>query len=996
MFRVYQHEFRKKLESLEKLNAENKLSPAQANPARWYNRRFPIVVLAKEWEIQRSKVSMLLSKKKTGKVRIEIRRKAIPEATSLVQSPNPSPTRSSPKHYIRNVSPKKMSLDHVENGMVAVALNNWSQHLMEGDIIVFNILKKDIDGSSSVSHESDMIRTTLSDDSILYTTERSSLYSNEVRRMSNDDSTAPITNLNVSDIQIVHSKELDALDLEQPVLEKWSIKSSSSISRINLQRDQNRCNVTLVSMCNKRSKDNVALTFGSVEEAKEFEAFVKELKKMYRSIASNAISNHIDSISIDSEVESIDFLIEIISATDLKESSKGAGTCDPFVSVRYGGERVHKTDAIKKDVNPIWTIKTKSVFIFTLYTDEYFNADLVFEVKDMKEIYLKLGQVYLSPKELIEANGERVEKKLTNMGKDPQGYIAIRCKRASQSDVDFFRTPQKQRRAIKKNQILSIKPRSSKQSPLMQFDASKLIDGQRHYFVRPMDPTGEFTLLTNEQINETCELPSRYWTEAGSGTLGELYVEVLKIDGLQNFDTNMPGSKTEAYTMFVCEDAVVTSEVIKDSMNPRFMPWTRRAFKFNVAHISSPLFVGVFDKNKSQKVGRISIPLQMYKSNTEYNVFYDLYDSSEVIKRDKKGVIHLRISINWKSQRKLFLDAMNPEQFTVNFESKRDYSTAQYVIEGYSNVRSYNFKTLLGYIHELSLYQIGFLTTLKAIKETLLWRGHYDVGRIKLPIHSVILLGAGIILTEFPQFAVSVFFGGIAWIMLGLLGRRRRRPLMWDRPSSYFHILLRLLTGKTHPEIIKPNENIDKDMVFMEKEKARLKRYEERTEKFWSHILEDIDEVDEMRNEVLFSDSMRQPKLKVFRELYPLQKNLAQITSYFRFAERIVNWDQMHISFWITTSAIFLCFASLFLWDEFYLWGKRFIVYTFLGPWMKLVDIFYFQKLDTQTRKEHSMNEAERESIARNRFSIGNIKTQIAKEELLKSAAMKEHCKYQQ
>ena len=70
---------------------------------------------------------------------------------------------------------------------------------------------------------------------------------------------------------------------------------------------------------------------------------------------------------------------------------------------------------------------------------------------------------------------------------------------------------------------------------------------------------------------------------------------------------------------------------------------------------------------------------------------------------------------------------------------------------------------------------------------------------------------------------------------------------------------------------------------------------------------------------------------------------------------------------------------------------KRILVYGVFGPLIKIVDIFYFQKLDRMTDQEKEYREAERKRAQRNHYSKDMIKAQIEKEELVKATAMKEH-----
>ncbi len=237
------------------------------------------------------------------------------------------------------------------------------------------------------------------------------------------------------------------------------------------------------------------------------------------------------------------------------------------------------------------------MFIFTLKPEEYYNSDLSFEIRDSQNMAQMLGQALISTKEIIKANGNRIVKNLKNlqMGSDMQGQLALRIRRADQGDKDFFDAPLKQQMSVKRRQTSFVQPLYNKQNPTLQFKTKKNIDGENHYFVRPMDPSGKATWLTKQEIEDTCKMPSENWTEAGSGDLGQLYVEILSCDNLPDLDFGLPRNKTDAFVNLVFEDAVVTTEVIRDTLNPRFMPWTRRAFKFHVHQISSLLYLGVFD-----------------------------------------------------------------------------------------------------------------------------------------------------------------------------------------------------------------------------------------------------------------------------------------------------------------------------------------------------------------------------------------------------------------
>jgi len=95
-------------------------------------------------------------------------------------------------------------------------------------------------------------------------------------------------------------------------------------------------------------------------------------------------------------------------------------------------------------LDPVWTIKTGSLFLFSVASKELFMSDgLVFNLCDYDKFGENedLGVVTMSPKELYGANGERMEFKLKHpQDKDEpvSGFLAIRCRRATDYDKKFM------------------------------------------------------------------------------------------------------------------------------------------------------------------------------------------------------------------------------------------------------------------------------------------------------------------------------------------------------------------------------------------------------------------------------------------------------------------------------------------------------------------------------------------------------------------------------
>jgi C2 domain len=156
----------------------------------------------------------------------------------------------------------------------------------------------------------------------------------------------------------------------------------------------------------------------------------------------------------------------------------------------------------------------------------------------------------------------------------------------------------------------------------------------------PDRPIAETEWMTQDAIDHEAIQPSTYWVEAGNGSLGKVYLEIISCDHLPNMDfgnvsLKLPHKdKTDAFACIVYEDVIVNTDVITNSLSPRWMPWSQRAFAFNILHPSSDVFIGIFDHDSEinplhmasqvatsslhDPIGRIVLNLSHFKPDTVY------------------------------------------------------------------------------------------------------------------------------------------------------------------------------------------------------------------------------------------------------------------------------------------------------------------------------------------------------------------------------------------
>ena len=118
-------------------------------------------------------------------------------------------------------------------------------------------------------------------------------------------------------------------------------------------------------------------------------------------------------------------------------------------------------------------------------------------------------------------------------------------------------------------------------------------------------------------------------------------------------DLGVLGNKTDAFVQIVYEDCICKTEVINDKSNPRFMPWTRRAFVLHTTYPSSVINLGVFDYdpglsmiNDHDFIGRAAVDVTNLRPDTEYLLNYTLYDSALVEKRKANGTVKVSFKKN--------------------------------------------------------------------------------------------------------------------------------------------------------------------------------------------------------------------------------------------------------------------------------------------------------------------------------------------------------------
>eukprot|EP00956_Cyclotella_meneghiniana_P020727 scaffold36991_cov79-Cyclotella_meneghiniana.AAC.3 len=470
-------------------------------------------------------------------------------------------------------------------------------------------------------------------------------------------------------------------------------------------------------------------------------------------------------------------------------------------------------------------------------------------------------------------------------------------------------------------------------------------DTQPRVFVKPYpdpDRMEETKWFTEEELHDECWKDSTNWIKAGSGSLGKVYVEVLQCRDLPNVDTG-PGNKTDAFVSIVYGDCQVQTEVINDSLAPMWMPWTKqlvhtitkRAFVFNMEHPSKALYIGVIDYDSGPfectVIRRIncnnstSLLARMYwtscrsskqicpwrlVSQTRYTLSYKLYETSNLTDRgEPAGIITLRLRLEYDEKRYLKEGLTAPATRWVNSQQWKSHRVAKYCVDGPHDEE-----------------------------------GQVKVGNAWLPLHSAIVFYFSVCLVERPQLLPSFFCFACGWIMIANMFQQENHPNPWKRGHSFSYYASILMTGKSHhtPSIIEPLQGYKEAIKYEKMWKDRLAEDDAR----WAKAAELDAKVKNISDESIIrtkakSNAVADPISSLAgARLLPYQQRLSRYCNKIRYVRNILNWTESIESFRLTL----LCFACgaaalIIPWAFILKWSARIVVWTFLGPWMKVADI---------------------------------------------------------
>lgn len=322
-------------------------------------------------------------------------------------------------------------------------------------------------------------------------------------------------------------------------------------------------------------------------------------------------------------------------------------------------------------------------------------------------------------------------------------------------------------------------------------------------------PSDEFDFLTSylnpstkatRRVKITDQVRRHFGTPREDGRIGSLRVEVLGCVGMDR-------AKPEVSVYMVVGDCAFATDVITGCRSPMFPPTCRRAAVFPIHHAYARLFIGIFDLKANKKseqdhfCGRVAIDLPPLRPDTEYDCTFPIRASTFIYDRRPRGVIRLRFSLHWFSERAVILSYLkrprNPLAFsrqakkqpTIPCGDPKTFRNVAVTVHGQDFPGKYTRGAFRATMREFNLYQqnLRFLSKITII-DCILWEN---------PLMSLYLFSTSLycVYLNSVRLMPPFFIGWLIYLLFEnyLANNRAIAGHLGYQPLSILEILLGLL-----------------------------------------------------------------------------------------------------------------------------------------------------------------------------------------------------------
>ena len=173
----------------------------------------------------------------------------------------------------------------------------------------------------------------------------------------------------------------------------------------------------------------------------------------------------------------------------------------------------------------------------------------------------------------------------------------------------------------------------------------------------------------------------------------------------------------------VCGPYAFASDVIHGFHSPVWPRKSRRACIFPLFHAYQKLYVGVFDddgaREKDDFAGRVVVDMARLRPNSVYDVYFPLRLNQHTYVRKARGVIHLRIRVEWNDERKVLLSYLKlPKKtevlgnaVTVNCSDHKAFRNVVLTVQGKDVPGRYKMLVHRALQREMKLYKLATLVS---------------------------------------------------------------------------------------------------------------------------------------------------------------------------------------------------------------------------------------------------------------------------------------------
>lgn len=238
-----------------------------------------------------------------------------------------------------------------------------------------------------------------------------------------------------------------------------------------------------------------SLKFVNHEEAAYFSTIVKKLRRMNSERVKSKFMGRELSVFPESLSTRMTFLFDILSASDIPKF-------EAYCKVRIGKQVHHTTGTLLKSTNPIWSFPTKSLCLITTTPQDLMENGVSIDVYDSNKIFkdVPIGTYTVDYETVFRANGERLEYTLVlnkDLKHNKKSKIALRCRKATQKDIDFMASP-------KNFFFKSLKDQTN------LGDQSVFITPQPKQYLAPQkEIKGVFTKVDTKRVQPYCDPTNR-------------------------------------------------------------------------------------------------------------------------------------------------------------------------------------------------------------------------------------------------------------------------------------------------------------------------------------------------------------------------------------------------------------------------------------------------------------------------------------------------------